>query len=244
MKPHQQSTVTIGYKSRGMDTFTYQITDRREIKQFELTLTIDRLPVSLLNYPNGALTPTEVKATDDGRGSVLTWRLDRAITSAGMGVALIAPEQPGAKVLQVLVNSAYGITLLLAVLCLTLLIRGEKVNFLDLALISGAYSIYYMVMASMSDIFFGFWGSLILGTIVTGILTYLLYRRLNSKLLRNLIYGIVGFFTVIYPLSGLLTQVADRNTFDGLVQIGLIIYLFFLSLYTRMEKNRQIQKTE
>jgi len=244
MTPQQRSTIEVAYTSRGMDTFTYQITNRREIKEFELSLTIDRLPVSLLNYPNGALTPTEIKSTSDGLGSVLTWRLDRAITSAGMGVALIAPEQPGAKVLQVLVNSAYGITLLLAVLCLTLLIRGEKVNFLDLALISGAYSIYYMVMASVSDLFFGFWGSLILGTVVTGLLTYLLFRRLESKLLRNLIYGIVGFFTIIYPLSGLLTQVADRNTFDGLVQIGLIVYLFFLSLYTRVDRSRQIQKTE
>jgi len=35
-----------------------------------------------------------------------------------------------------------------------------------------------------------------------------------------------------------LTQVADRNTFDGLVQIGLIIYLFFLSLYTRVERSK------
>jgi hypothetical protein len=244
MQPQQKSTIEVAYTSRGMDTFTYQITNRREIKAFELTLTIDRLPVSLLNYPNGALTPTEVKATPDGLGSVLTWRLDRAITSAGMGVALITPEQPGAKVLQVLVNSAYGITLLLAVLCLTLLIRGEKVNFLDLALISGVYSIYYMVMASVSDYLFGFWGSLILGTLLTGVLTFLLYRRLESKLLRNLIYGIVGFFTIVYPLSGLLTQMAERNTFDGLVQIGLIIYLFFLSLYTRVERSRQIQKSE
>ncbi|NMB58339.1 MAG: hypothetical protein GYA12_04160, partial [Chloroflexi bacterium] len=130
MQPGQRSTIEVAYTSRGMDTFTYQITNRREIKEFELTLTIDRLPVSLLNYPDGALTPTEIKSTPDRLGSVLTWRLDRAITSAGMGVALITPEQPGAKVLQVLVNSAYGITLLLAVLCLTLLIRGEKVNFL------------------------------------------------------------------------------------------------------------------
>ncbi len=241
MKPHQQSTIQISYTSRGMDTFTYQISERREIKEFELVMTIDRLPVTLLNYPDGALTPSDIKPTEDGAGSVLTWRLDKAITSAGMGVALITPEQPGAKVLQVLVNSAYAITLLLAVLCLTLLIRGEKVNFLDLALLSGAYSVYYMIMASISDYFFGFWGSLILGTVITGLLTYLLFRHLSSKLLRNTIYVLVGFFTIIYPLSGLLSQIAERNTFDGLVQIGLIIYLFFLSLYTRMEKAREKQ---
>ena len=44
-----------------MDYFYYQIPVQREIKNFVLTLTIDRLPVSLLNYPDGVITPTEIK---------------------------------------------------------------------------------------------------------------------------------------------------------------------------------------
>ena len=49
MKPHQRSKVVITYSSRGMDYFYYQIPIQREIKNFNLTLAIDRLPVSLLN---------------------------------------------------------------------------------------------------------------------------------------------------------------------------------------------------
>jgi hypothetical protein len=238
MKPQQKANVVVTYSSRGMDTFYYQVPVQREIKNFVLVVNVDRLPVSLLNYPEGVLTPTEVKPTTDQQGSILTWKLDGAITVAGMGVALLQPEQPGAQVLRVLLKSPYALTLLGAMLALTLLIRGEPVNFLELALLSGAYSVQFLIMAAVSDVFFGFWGSLILGALLTGLLTFFLFRSLPSKLLRALVYLLVGFFTFVYPLSGLLTQVTQRNSFDGLVQVGLIVYLFGLSLYTQLEKKR------
>ena len=236
MEPHQKFRVVITYSSRGMDTFYYQVPVQREIKNFTLVLTIDRLPISLLNYPEGVLTPTEIKPTNNQQGSILTWKLDGAITVAGMGVALLQPQQPGAQVLRVLLNSPYALTLLGAMLSLTLLIRGEPVNFLDLALLSGAYCVQFLIMAAVSDFFFGFWGSLIAGAFLTGLLTFLLFRRHPSRLLRILIYSLVGFFTVVYPLAGLFTQVTQRNSFDGIVQVGLIVYLFGLSLYTQLER--------
>jgi hypothetical protein len=235
MRPGQRHTVVVSYTSRGMETFYYQIPGQRNIQNFRLTLTVDRLPVDLLNYPEGCLTPTEIQPTPDGKGSILTWRLDKAITVAGMGVALTKPEQSGAKVLRLLYNSPYALTLLGTMLALTLLIRGEPIHFLDLALLSGAYCVQFLVMAATSDWGLGFWGSLVLGIALTGTLTWLLFRRLPSKLHRVLIYALTGFFTVIYPLSGLLTQAMHRNTVDGLVQVAMIVYLFGLSLYTRIE---------
>jgi len=120
-------------------------------------------------------------------------------------------------------------------LALTLLIRGQPVHFLDLALLSGAYCVQFLMMAAVSDFFLGFWGSLLLGAILTGALTYLLFRRLGSRLHRVLIYVLVGFFAIVYPLSGLLTEAAHRNTFANLVLVGMITYLFGLSLYTRVK---------
>ncbi|NOZ72254.1 MAG: hypothetical protein GXP38_10130 [Chloroflexi bacterium] len=235
MQPGQQSNVIVTYQSRGMDTYYYQIPSQRNIQNFSLTLTIDRLPVDMLNYPEGCLTPTDIRSTDDGAGSILTWDLTDAITVAGMGVALPQPEQPGAKVLRVLWNSPYALTLLGAMLALTLLILGQAVRFLDLALLAGAYSVQFLTMAAISDYFFGFWGSLILGAILTGTMTYLLFRRLPNRLHRILIYALVGFFTILYPLSGLLPETQQRNSFDDLVLVGMIVYLFALSLYTRIE---------
>jgi len=231
MTAHQKSKLEITYSSRGMDYFYYQIPVQREIKNFVLTLTIDRLPVSLLNYPDGVITPRDIKSTPDGKGSILTWRLDHAITVAGMGVSLLQPEQPGAQVLRVLVISPYALTLLGAMLALTMLIWGQKVRFLDLALLSAVYSVQFLVMAALSDYFFGFWGSLAVGGLLTLFLSFLLFRSLPTAPLRWSVYALIVFFTIIYPLSGLLTDLSQQNAFNTLVQVGVILYIAGLSLY-------------
>jgi hypothetical protein len=236
MKPHQASQVEIRYKSRGMDYFYYQIPIQREIKDFVFTLTVDRLPVSLLNYPDGVITPTSIRPTEDGRGSILTWKLDRAITVAGMGVSLLAPEQPGAQVLRVLVISPYALTLLGAMLALTFLIWGGSVRFMDLALVSAAYSTQFLIMAGASDYFLGFWGSLIVGALITLALAFLLFRRIPARGLRVLVYSLVGFFSLVYPLSGLLKELSQQNAFNTMMQVGLILYVVGLSLYVQGRK--------
>ena len=43
------------------------------------------------------MTPTDIKSTADGLGSVLTYRLDHAISNKGMGIALPNLPQPGAN---------------------------------------------------------------------------------------------------------------------------------------------------
>jgi len=161
----------------------------------------------------------------------LTWQLDHAITVAGMGVALVPPPQPGAQVLRVLVISPYALTLLGAMLALTMLLWGEKVRFLDLALLAGVYSVQFLLMAAISDYFFGFWGAMIAGALLTLFLTYLLFRKLPGRALRVSIYGLVAFFTVVYPLSGLLTELSQQNAFNTLVEVGLILYIVGLSLF-------------
>jgi hypothetical protein len=236
MQPHQQSKVQITYVSRGMDYFYYQIPVQREIKNFILTLTIDRLPISLLNYPDRVITPTDIKPTEDGRGSVLTWTLDRSITVMGMGVALPQPVQPGAQVLRVLVISPYALTLLGAMLALTMLIWGQSLHFLDLALVSAVYTMQFLLMAAISDYFFGFWGSLLFGALLTLLLTYLLFRKLPSRSLQAIIYILVAFFTIAYPLSGLLTELTQQNAFNLLLQVGLILYITLLSIFASRRK--------
>jgi hypothetical protein len=236
MKPHQESQVVIKYSSRGMDYFYYQIPVQREINNFKLTLNIDKLPVSLLNYPDGVITPTSIQPTDDKQGSILTWELDNAITVAGMGVSILQPQQPGAQVLRVLVISPYALTLLGAMLALTMLIWGKQVRFFDLALLSAVYSMQFLLMAAISDYFFGFWGALILGASLTLFLSFLLFRKLPSRRLRVIIYSLVAFFTIIYPLSGLLTELSQQNAFYMLMQVGLILYITGLSLYVNDKK--------
>jgi hypothetical protein len=233
MEPHQKSQIKIDYTSRGMEYFYYQISSRHQVTNFSLTVTIDKLPVSLLNYPDGILAPTSVKPTTDGQGSILNWTLDHTITTAGMGVALVQPDQPGADVFRFLANGPLALTLLVAVIALTLLIRNQPVYFLDLALIAAIYAAQFLMMAGLSDTPLKFWGSLIAGAALSLILTYFVLRRQPDLIVRRIVLGLVAFFVVIYPVSGLIIDLNQANMFDLLVKVGLVIYIVTLVIYSR-----------
>lgn len=238
MSPHQHKTVVIKYSTRGMEYFYYQVPRQREINDFSLTITVDHLPTWKLNYPDGCLTPMEIKRTDDGWGSILVWTLDNAITTSGMGVAIPQPQQPGADVLGALFDSPYALTLLISIVCLTLLILGEPIRFLELALLAAVYCVQYLLMVGLSDYFFGFWGSLALGVVLTGVMTFFLFRKDHSTLLRILISILVLFFALVYPLAGQIIKVILRETFDSLVHVIIIVYLFVVALYARRKAAR------
>src|SRR5205085_9451592 len=85
----------ISFKSRGMSSWYFQVQDPHEIRDFTLTLNLPDLAKAHLNFPEGCMSPTETRATADNRGSILTFRLDHAISSKGMGIALPTVPQPG-----------------------------------------------------------------------------------------------------------------------------------------------------
>ena len=88
LKPAEELALTISFKSRGMSFWYLQVKEPREIRDFLLTLTLPDLSKGRLNYPEGCMTPTTIKSTPDNQGSILTYRLDHAISNKGMGVAL------------------------------------------------------------------------------------------------------------------------------------------------------------
>jgi hypothetical protein len=96
--------------------------------------------------------------------------------------------------------------------------------------------VQFLLMASISDYVLGFWGSLAAGALAAGLLTYLLFRGHPS---RRLLYGLVFFFTLVYPLSGLIGDLGIRNSFDGLVRVGMIIYLFVLALQGHLQSEKR-----
>jgi hypothetical protein len=230
--PKESTTVQISYLSRGLDNFYYVVSQPREINNFDFMIVVNHLDQKDVNYPENCLTPQEITNTPDQKGVQLRWHLNNAVTTSGMGIELPQSEQPGAKVSLVLINSPYALMLLITSICLTLLILGQKVNFLEISLLSALYCLLFFTMASLSDYLVGFWGSLVIGGILTLFLTFLLYRKAASTFLRNSILVMVAFFTFVYPLCGLFPEI--EADFKNWVMIALIIYIFFISLRSRI----------
>ncbi|MDH4129405.1 MAG: hypothetical protein OEV44_11650 [Spirochaetota bacterium] len=234
MLPDEKVSITVRYKTRGVEYFYYQIPNAREINNFSFMIKVDRLPISQINYPEGCLPPNakDIKETKDGKGTILEWRFNNTLTTAGMGIALPKPVQPGVKVALVLKNSPYAFMLLIIAICLTFLIQKEEIKFLELYLLSALYYILFLTLSSISDFYIGFWGGLVLGALLTMGLSFLLYRKQLSGLTSLLVLFLIGFFTLVYPLLGLFPDY--QESFNGIIIIALIIYLFWLSWYVRI----------
>ncbi len=227
MPPGRTLTISVSYDSRGVEHFYYQIPQPREIRGFVFTLLVDSLAKADLNYPQGCLTPDAI-TEEAGRGLKLEWKLDRAITTAGMGIALPTPEQPGAKTALVLAKSPYAMMLLVVSISLTLLVIVSRLAFVEIALLAGAYSLLFISMAALHDYLLGFWGALVVGAAATLALAFLLFRRYEDEFLKRSVLVLTGFFTLVYPMAGLLPD--HQAAFDGLVFSGLIVYLFLIVL--------------
>src|SRR5688572_20104280 len=96
IEPTETLDLRLSFKSRGMAYWYFQIQEQREIRDFTLTLALPDLQREKLNYPEGCMTPTKIDPTPDRAGSILTFRLDHALSNKGMGIALPELPQPGA----------------------------------------------------------------------------------------------------------------------------------------------------
>ena len=144
------------------------------------------------------------RLTADNLGSILTYRLDHAISGKGMGIALPTLPQPGATTNAVLAETERGWMLLLAALLLGLTLAARPHAVLLAILISAAAAFAYGLLADFSDLLLGFWGTaafilLPMLLLLAWLLTRLLPGREGRWLaLQLLLYGI------LYPaLAGL-----------------------------------------
>lgn len=231
MAPGEHHTVDVTYATRGMEFVYYQIPEPREVRDFALQLHVEGLAVDDLNYPEGCLTPTAIAGDD--HGVTLRWELDRALTTAGMGLAMPRPTQPGATVAQVLARSPYALMLLVGAICLVLLVEVGAVSLLDVALTCASYALQFVVMAAVSDAVGGLPGALAIGALPSMLTLWWLWRRHAS---RRPIFALLGFFVLAHPLSVLAPDALA--TLDAAMVAGLVLLLVVLTLRARARPSR------
>lgn len=202
LKPHEELSVAISFKSRGMSYWYFQLQEQREIRDFSLTLNLPDLPFAKLNYPEGCMSPTESKSTADGRGSVLAYRLDHAISQKGMGVSLPQLPQPGASTNAVLAEAERGWMLIASILLLTLTLAELRNAALASVMISAGVALAFGALANFSDLLFGFWGTASLVFLPALLVMVFLLRRLVKGTRGVLLAALILVFGLLYPTAG------------------------------------------
>jgi len=197
--PNETMDIRLGFKSRGMALWFFQVREQREIRDFTLTLNLPDLPREKLNYPEGCMTPTKIDSTVDRTGSILTYRLDHALSNKGMGLALPALPQPGAATNAVLTETDRAWLLVTAMLLLTLTLAGVEHAVIFSILFATTIAFAYGLLADFSDLLFGFWptAAFVFCPIILA-LTIIAIRAMPSQVVRRIALQLV-LFGVVYP---------------------------------------------
>jgi hypothetical protein len=199
LQPNEALDLRISFMSRGVSFWYFQVREAREIRDFLLTLTLPNLPSAKLNYPGGCMTPTDIQPANGVQGCVLTFRLDHAISSQGMGVALPSLPQPGELTNAVLGEIERAWLLLFAMLALTLTIAQVSHVALISILFGTATALAYGLLGDLSDLLFGFVGTTVLILIpLFLLLTKLLTRLTVGPAIRTLALQFL-FVGIFYP---------------------------------------------
>jgi len=216
----------IAFKSRGLSYWYFQVREAREIRDFTLILNLPDLPKAKLNYPDGCMTPTEIKPGRNGQGTQLTYRLDHALTDKGMGISLPQLPQPGEITRAVLYEVEHAWLLLFALLALSLTLAAVPHAVPLTILFSTAVAFGYGLLADFSDLLFGFWGTATLILLPLFLFLAWLLRRVAGPVGQWLAAQLL-LFSIAFPcLAGL---DSDRATLYldlcGLAFLGFIAWL-------------------
>ncbi len=225
LKPGELLDIKMGFKSRGMSYWYLQVKESREIRDFTLTLTLPDLPKARLNNPEGCMTPTNIKPSADGQGSVLTYRLDHAISSKGMGIALPTPPQPGATTNAVLGEIEQSWLLIFALLVSGLTVASVRHAVLISLLFGAATALGYGLLGDFSDLLFGFWGTAAVILLPIFILLALLLRKVMPGITGRLMALQLLLYGILLPcLAGL-----DGERQSLYLNICAVVFLGFIA---------------
>ena len=225
VKPGEVMDLQMGFKSRGMSSWYMQVKEPREIRDFTLTLNLPDLPKDRLNNPEGCMTPTDVKPTPGGQGSVLTYRLDHAISSKGMGIALPTPPQPGATTNAVLGETERSWLLIFALLVLGLTMASVKHAALISLLFGAAIALGYGLLGDFSDLLFGFWGT----ALVILVPIFFLLAKLLRKVLPGPVGRLMAFQVLLYGIPLPCLAGLDANRQSLYLNLCGVVFLAFIA---------------
>ena len=242
--PNEALNLAIAFKSRGVSYWYFQVLEAREIRDFNLTLALPDLPKDKLNYPEGCMTPTHIeeKGTD---GTVLSYRLDHAISGKGMGIALPELPQPGQTTSAILgeIEDAWLLTFASVALGLTLL--GVSHAAMIAVLFGVACGFGYGLLADFSDLLFGFWGTAAAVLLPLFLFVAWLLMRIVKQRCGRMLAAQVLLFGIVYPSLAGFDAVRASLYFNlcGMVFLSAAAWLLMRTIISRTRRAEDNEAT-
>lgn len=252
LSPGEEKNISVHFSISGMDAYTYEVQESREILNFKLTVVLDTDRYYPETTPVNGGVVLNIKG--DGDKWINEWEINRSILTPRIGISL----QQGWKYAPYFVINTdlpsvpRASVLFLSLVILTFIICSIRVRLDKMALLAGLYMLPFLFIISGSFFDHSWQTPTVYGAnimwmlpvmvIPSLLLAYFLLRK-NPRLPAVLTLILLMLFAGGYPLIGGLMDEQKKNAAETFIQAGMIAYIFGLTLYVRLRiSSRKKQK--
>lgn len=141
--------ITVGYRSRGLDTWVYAFRDRGvgQVHDFTMFMTTD---FDAVDFPAGTLSPTTREPSSEV-GERLTWRFENLVTGKRIGVDLPNRLNPGPLTQRVTFFAPVSLLFFLTVMIILGVTQGQSLHPMHYFFIAAAFFSFHLLLAYLVD---------------------------------------------------------------------------------------------
>lgn len=153
LDPGQSTTIDVGYRSRGMDSWTYDFkadqsgaTSVESVRDFAMTMTTN---FDAIDFPTQSLPPTV--ETRSGDGWRLQWKYQSLVTSDSIGMVIPYPLQPGPLAERITFWAPVALLFYFFVMLLITTLRGIDLHPVNYFFLAAAFFAFHLLLAYLVD---------------------------------------------------------------------------------------------
>lgn len=153
LDPGRATTIDVAYRSRGMDSWTYDFkadqsgtTSVESVRDFAMTMTTN---FDAIDFPSQSLPPTV--ETRSGHGWRLQWTYKSLVTSAGIGMVVPYPLQPGPLAERITFWAPIALLFYFFVMLLIATLRGIDLHPVNYFFLAAAFFAFHLLLAYLVD---------------------------------------------------------------------------------------------
>jgi len=148
LAPGAGRTLRIGYRSRGLGTWTYAFAPAgvAQVQDFTMDMSTD---FDRIDFPAGTISPS-TKARE-GRGWRLQWRFDRLVTGQKIGMDPPTPVNPGPLTARVTFFAPVSLLFFFTVMVVLGVLEGRSLHPVNYFFLAAAFFAFHLLLAYLVD---------------------------------------------------------------------------------------------
>lgn len=144
MKPGQQVLVDVGYKSRGIGTWSYLFGDGvSQVKDFSLALATN---VDDVDFPAGSMSPS----SKDGR--TLAWKFANLVTGQRISVELPSRLNPGPVAARISFFAPVSLLFFFTVMVIVGVVKQRSLHPMNYFFLAAGFFAFHLLLAYLVDV--------------------------------------------------------------------------------------------